>query len=63
MKKVFLLFTLMFVCAAMTFAQRTVTGNITDVSGLPLIGANVLVKGTTVGTITDIDGNFLSRCS
>lgn len=42
----------------MTFAQRTVTGNITDTSGTPLIGANVLVKGTTIGTITDIDGNY-----
>lgn len=42
----------------MMLAQRTVTGTITDNSGLPLIGANVLVKGTTVGTITDIDGNF-----
>lgn len=39
-------------------AQRTVTGNITDVDGVPLIGANVLVEGTTNGTITDIDGNF-----
>jgi len=58
MKKVFLLFTLIFVCASMTFAQRTVTGNITETDGFPLIGANVLVKGTTIGTITDIDGNY-----
>ena len=58
MKKVFLLFALLFVCVSMTFAQRTVTGNITDTSGFPLIGANVLVKGTTIGTITDIDGNY-----
>ncbi|NNE16292.1 MAG: SusC/RagA family TonB-linked outer membrane protein [Saprospiraceae bacterium] len=58
MKKIFLFFALLFGCVAMTFAQRTVTGNITDNSGLPLIGANVLVKGTTIGTITDVDGNY-----
>jgi len=39
-------------------AQRTVTGVVADGSGEPLIGANVLVKGTTLGTITDIDGSF-----
>jgi len=43
---------------SMTFAQRTVTGTITDVNGESLIGANVLAKGTAVGTITDIDGSF-----
>ncbi|MGA0284035.1 MAG: SusC/RagA family TonB-linked outer membrane protein [Saprospiraceae bacterium] len=38
---------------------QTVTGVMTDAdSGEPLIGANVLVKGTTVGTITDIDGSY-----
>ena len=36
----------------------TVTGNVKDVTGEPLIGVNVLVKGTTIGGITDIDGNF-----
>lgn len=35
-----------------------VTGIITDVNGEPVIGANVVVKGTTNGTITDIDGKF-----
>lgn len=35
-----------------------VTGTVVDSSGEPVIGANVLEKGTTVGTITDIDGNF-----
>lgn len=39
--------------------QGIVTGTVTDgTDGMPMIGANVLVKGTTVGTITDIDGNF-----
>ena len=37
---------------------KTVTGTVTDVSGEPIIGANIRIKGTTKGTITDIDGNF-----
>lgn len=41
------------------FAQgKTVTGVIKDVTGEPLIGVSVQVKGTSVGSITDIDGNF-----
>lgn len=41
------------------FAQQTVTGIVTDASTQqPLIGVNVLVKGTSVGTITDVEGSF-----
>ncbi|MHA7128052.1 SusC/RagA family TonB-linked outer membrane protein [Algoriphagus namhaensis] len=41
------------------WAQYTVTGTVSDDrTGEPLIGANILVKGTSTGTITDIDGNF-----
>ena len=39
-------------------AQTVVSGTVTDVTGEPIIGANVVVKGTTTGTITDYDGNF-----
>lgn len=46
------------VSISMAFSQRTISGNITDDTGLALIGANVLVKGTTAGTTTDVDGNF-----
>ncbi len=42
---------------SMTFAQNIVTGTVEDADG-PLIGASVLVKGTTRGTITDFDGNY-----
>lgn len=38
--------------------QKTITGKVFDVTGEPIIGANVVVKGTTNGTITDLDGNF-----
>ena len=41
-----------------TYAQTTVKGNVTDDSGQPLPGANVIVVGTTTGTVTDFDGNF-----
>ncbi len=40
-------------------AQRTITGTVTDASTKePLIGANILVLGTSSGTVTDIDGNY-----
>ncbi len=38
--------------------QSTITGTVTDDTGAPLPGANVLVKGTTNGTQTDFDGNY-----
>lgn len=38
--------------------QKKVTGQVLDNQGEPIIGANVTVKGTTIGTITDIDGKF-----
>lgn len=40
------------------FAQLTVTGHVQSKSGEPLIGVNVVEKGTTNGTVTDLDGNF-----
>lgn len=40
-----------------------IKGSITDVNGEPIIGASVLEKGTTNGTITDPDGNFTLSCS
>lgn len=39
-------------------SYRKVTGVITDPQGEPIIGANVVVKGTTLGTITGLDGDF-----
>ncbi len=39
-------------------AQRTIQGKVLDTKGEALIGASIFVKGTTVGTVTDIDGGF-----
>lgn len=38
--------------------QMAVKGHVKDTTGEPVIGANVIIKGTTTGTITDFDGNF-----
>lgn len=40
------------------FAQNTVVGRVVDTNNVPLIGVNVVVKGTTTGTTTGIDGNY-----
>ncbi len=37
---------------------KTITGKVVDTAGEPIPGATVVVKGTTTGTITDMDGNF-----
>ncbi|MDO9593028.1 MAG: carboxypeptidase-like regulatory domain-containing protein, partial [Erysipelotrichaceae bacterium] len=37
---------------------KTITGKVTDSSGSPLPGVSVVVKGTTTGSITDVDGNY-----
>ncbi len=48
----------------LTFAQeKTISGTVTDNSGLPLPGVNILVKGTTVGTQSDFDGNYAISAS
>ena len=36
----------------------TVTGKVVDASGMPVIGAAVIIKGTTIGTSTGVDGDF-----
>lgn len=39
--------------------QREITGTVVDDSNIPVIGANVIIRGTTNGTVTDIDGKFV----
>ena len=58
MKRLFLAFALVVGAFGVAMAQKSVTGVITDQSGEPLIGASILVKGTTTGTVTDIDGTY-----
>ncbi|MCG8308349.1 MAG: SusC/RagA family TonB-linked outer membrane protein [Cytophagales bacterium] len=60
MKKLFTLSTVCLMLVSTVFAQNvTITGTVTDQnSGDALIGANVLVKGTSTGTITDVDGKY-----
>ena len=40
------------------YGQQEVSGKVTDEAGLPLIGVNILIEGTTTGTITDFDGKY-----
>ncbi|MDP5081994.1 MAG: carboxypeptidase-like regulatory domain-containing protein, partial [Winogradskyella sp.] len=56
MKTILKLFTLLF-CVA-SFAQTTIKGKITDNTGLPLPGANIVVVGTSSGTVSDFDGAY-----
>ncbi|HNR06559.1 MAG TPA: TonB-dependent receptor [Saprospiraceae bacterium] len=58
MKKRFALLILLHLSLGAALAQRTVTGTVSDDQGELLIGASVQVKGTTTGTLTDVDGRF-----
>mgnify|MGYP002631327476 FL=1 len=43
----------------LTFAQqRTISGTVSDENGLPLLGATVVISGSSTGTTTDFDGNY-----
>lgn len=56
-KKILFLFLAVF--SVTVYAQNvTITGTVTDVNQEPLIGVNVVVKGSATGAITDFDGNF-----
>ncbi|MGS0523912.1 carboxypeptidase-like regulatory domain-containing protein [Zobellia nedashkovskayae] len=45
------------------YAQKTVTGTVLDEANQPIPGANVVVKGTNNGVVTDFDGNFSIEAS
>ena len=57
LRKLFLSFALIFVSTIM-YAQTEISGTVVDVTGETVIGATVMEKGTSNGTITDFDGNF-----
>ena len=47
-----------------SFAQeKVVSGTISDDSGMPLPGVNIIIKGTTTGSQSDFDGNYSIRAS
>lgn len=48
---------------SVSLQQRTVTGTVVDVTGEPIIGANITVKGTTIGTVSDMDGKYSVQAS
>lgn len=41
------------------FAQTEISGNVKDSDGVPIVGANVIIQSTTIGTSSDFDGNYL----
>ncbi len=58
-KRVMLILSCLLLSVGFIVAQTTrVTGTVTDGNGEPVISASVVVKGTTTGTITDLDGKF-----
>lgn len=63
-KKLFGAIVTMLCLAATTYAQeKTITGTVTDQTGVPLPGVNIVVEGTSNGTQTDFDGNYAINAS
>jgi TonB-linked SusC/RagA family outer membrane protein len=58
MKKHLLALTLVLFAVVGAMAQRSISGKVTDKNGQALIGASILAKGTTVGTVTDVNGAY-----
>lgn len=59
MKKVTITMMILVCIALSSFAQFKVSGTVTNASdGYPMPGVNVIIKGTTLGTVTDLDGNY-----
>ncbi|HMP31550.1 MAG TPA: carboxypeptidase-like regulatory domain-containing protein, partial [Saprospiraceae bacterium] len=59
MKSLLTTFVLTALLNVVGFSQRTISGKVTDPSGEPLIGANIVAKESpTVGTVTDLDGTY-----
>lgn len=58
MRKIYILFFLLGSIFSVTYAQLSIRGNITDASKVPLIGVSIALKGTNIGAVTDMDGNY-----
>ncbi|MEM6380793.1 MAG: carboxypeptidase-like regulatory domain-containing protein, partial [Bacteroidota bacterium] len=62
-KTTVILSTVILFCSIVLYSQKgNVSGILSDETGLALIGASILVKGTTNGTVTDIDGRYHIAC-
>ena len=57
-KRFMMVLSALLILGVQAFAQNAVSGKVTDASGEPLVGVNVLVKGTTTGAMTDLDGIY-----
>jgi TonB-linked SusC/RagA family outer membrane protein len=58
MKRISLIFGILLLSLGTLVAQRSVSGKVTDTQGDVLIGTTIIVKGSTVGTVTNVDGTF-----
>ena len=58
MRNITLVIALLLCATCWAYAQRTIQGTVKDEAGEPLIGATVFVKGTSTGTIADIEGKY-----
>ena len=56
--KNYLMMLFLFVVGSVWAQTEVITGTVVDESGIPLPGANVIIEGTSTGTLTDFDGNF-----
>ena len=57
-KRLLLSFSMLLFCSTIMYAQEAISGTVFDATGEPIIGATVMEKGTSNGTVTDFDGNF-----
>ena len=59
-RKVVMFLTCLFIGIGLASGQnRTIRGNVTSAEdGMPVVGASIIIDGTTIGTVTDLDGNF-----
>ena len=58
-KRLSVILACLFLCVGMVLAQNKISGTVVSAEdGEPVIGASVMIQGTKVGTVTDIDGNF-----
>ena len=57
-KKLLTIIVFYVISMGMLFAQVNITGKVTNISGEPIPGVNVIVKGTSTGTVTDVNGNY-----